>query len=130
MSGVATESLRDLRDAFDAAEHDRANDEPGSAFAARYNRSALEKLAPDLAADLIDAREALCSIADAAHSERECEASVSEATTECERLLSSRSRTAFDSAKADLVARLDALADARRVLRERLDALLAIGGAR
>ena len=54
---VGTESLRDLLDALDFAEHDRANEEPGGEFAAKYNREALEKIAPDLAADLLDARE-------------------------------------------------------------------------
>ena len=59
MARITTESLRDLRDALDFAEYDRANEEPGAEFAANYNRRELEKLAPDLAADLIDARAAV-----------------------------------------------------------------------
>lgn len=56
---IATESLRDLRDALDFAEHDLANGEPGAAHAVRYNRRELESMAHGIACDLIDARDAL-----------------------------------------------------------------------
>jgi len=59
---VNVQSLRDLRDALDFAEHDRANGEPGGAFAAQYNRTALERIAPDLAADALALHDALARV--------------------------------------------------------------------
>lgn len=58
---IATESLRDLRDALDFAEHDLANGEPGAAHAVRYNRRELESMAHGIASDLLDARDELAT---------------------------------------------------------------------
>ena len=89
---IATESLRDLRDALDFAEHDLANGEPGAAHAVRYNRRELESMAHGIACDLIDARDELTAaqahlthaLDDAATQRTRAEAA--EAEAECARL--------------------------------------------
>lgn len=96
---LVTHSVRDLRDALDAAEHDLANGEPGARFAVNYNRRELESMAYNLAADLIDTRDELTTAQshlthalDDAAAER---TRADSAEAECARLRAENTRLAY-----------------------------------